>query len=114
MAVYVVAVKREWRAKIGSDWLDTLREAPGVELGGGGTLRPDARRVTVRVTDDGLAALRERLGAFCYIEPVILHERQSEDEAEPVRAEEDAPLEEDENAAGSGDVTGTPEAPPRQ
>ena len=87
MAVYVIAVKREWRAQVGSDWLDTLREAPGVEMRGGETVRLDARRVTVRATDDGLAALRERLGAFCYIEPVISHEQQSADEPEPARAD---------------------------
>ena len=69
MTEYIVAVKRECRAQAGADWVETLRDVPGVEV----TASSAARRVTVRATSDGVHELEARVGAFCRIEPVIEH-----------------------------------------
>ena len=79
---YVIAVRRERRAEVAADWVEALRDAPGVELAGAGATARDVRRVTVRVTETGLRELRARVGAFCHIEPVIAHTPQREPDAD--------------------------------
>lgn len=69
MTTYIVAVKRECRAQAGADWAEALRDVPGVEADVPG----GARRARVRATDDGVRRLRERVGTYCHIEPVIEH-----------------------------------------
>lgn len=77
MGVYIVAVKRERRAEISADWIDALRDAPGVEMTEESAApegsQEKRRRVTVRATEDGVEELRRRVGTFCYIEPLIVH-----------------------------------------
>ena len=69
MTEYIVAVRRECRDEAGADWMDALRDVPGVEV----TASSAARRATVRATSDGVHELEERVGAFCRIERVIEH-----------------------------------------
>ncbi len=69
MTEYIVAVKRECRAQADPDWVRTLHDVPGVEV----TASSAARRATVRATAAGVHELEARVGAFCHIEPVIVH-----------------------------------------
>ena len=73
MAIYIVAVRRERRDDVADDWIDTLRETPGVEVTATGRGPSARRRVRVRATSSGVATLRERLGALCHIEPSTPH-----------------------------------------
>jgi len=85
MGVYIIAVKRERRAEVSADWTEALRDAPGVEMADEGATpegaRGERRRVTVRATEDGVEELRRRVGAFCYIEPLIVHGPSAEPDA---------------------------------
>ena len=69
MNEYVVAVKRERRVQIGADWVEVLRDVPGVQI----TASVTRRRATVRATFEGVHELEVRVGAFCRIEPVLEH-----------------------------------------
>ena len=55
---------------------------PGVEMTDESAVpegaRGERRRVTVRATEDGVEELRRRVGTFCYIEPLIVHELSAE------------------------------------
>lgn len=70
---YIVALKRERRADVGADWLETLRTTAGVEVTATGKGPAARRRVRVRATASGAEALRERLGELCHIEPLVAH-----------------------------------------
>lgn len=74
MATYIVAIKRERRDEASPDWIDILRETPGVEITGTSDASPMTGRITLRATADGIEAVRERMGTYCHVEPVIEHD----------------------------------------
>ena len=69
MASYVIAVKREARADVPSDWRQRLERIPGVKVVGSG----QTPTVRVEAEPEALEEIRRAVGGCCHIEPVILH-----------------------------------------
>jgi len=69
-AEYVVALKRSSRDSAPDDWASQLADLKGVEAA---PSPPDAARLQIRATDDGIQRVKEALGDACHIEPVIAH-----------------------------------------
>ena len=67
--VFVLAVKRERRPDVPSDWIAQVRGTPGI------TILGDANpsRVQVRASPEAIRALRERLSEYIHIEPLVPH-----------------------------------------
>lgn len=69
MSTYVIALKRDCRAKAPADWVQLVRSVPGVHLVGS----ENAPVVRIEATSEAVEQLRDQLGTFCNIEPIILH-----------------------------------------
>ena len=69
MQTYVVAVKRDSRDTAPPDWIEQLRNIPGVIIRGS----PGPARVQVEATEDAALEIRKRLGGFSHIEAAIIH-----------------------------------------
>lgn len=71
MPKYVLAVKRGKRGTAPDDWLERVRRVPGVKL----EKSASADRAQIEARSDALPELREAVGEYCHIEPVIPHKR---------------------------------------
>jgi hypothetical protein len=69
MQTYVVAVKRGSRDTAPPDWIEQLRNVPGVIIRGS----PGPIRVQVEATEEAAAEIRKRLGGFAHVEAAIMH-----------------------------------------
>lgn len=72
MSIYVVAVKREFRDSVQSDWVNQIQQIEGVEVSGNG----NSSRVLVNASPDSLPEIEKRVGSFCHIEPTVTHTTQ--------------------------------------
>jgi hypothetical protein len=68
---YVVAVKRDKRAEVPPDWLDTVRGTPGVTIVGDS----NPERVQVNATPQAIEDLRRKLGECCHVEKVVRRQK---------------------------------------
>lgn len=68
---YIVALKRTHRGQAPEDWIAALEALPGVHVTG----QAGGVRVQVDATDQGVTNLRQAVGSYCHIEPVLPHER---------------------------------------
>ncbi|MEO7653507.1 MAG: hypothetical protein ABIZ80_23865 [Bryobacteraceae bacterium] len=71
MDQYVIAVRRDARGSAPADWSESLKRIPGLEIRGAG----NASRVQVEASPEAIASVRKKLGAFCHIEPAIVHKK---------------------------------------
>jgi hypothetical protein len=69
--VYVIAVKRERRQDVPSDWCALVRDTPGVSILG--TANP--LRVQIRASAEAVRQITSELSEWVYIEKTIQHER---------------------------------------
>ena len=67
--VFVIAVKRERRDDVPPDWVEVVRDAPGVVVMGDAS----PYRLQVRASPEAIAQIRERLGNDLHIEKLVLH-----------------------------------------
>jgi hypothetical protein len=67
---YIVALRRDQQADAPSDWVDRIGALEGVSVVG-----TTGKRAQVAADDDGLRRLRDELGSFTHIEPIIEHHR---------------------------------------
>jgi hypothetical protein len=67
---YIVALRRDQQADAPTDWVDRIGALEGVSLIGA-----TGKRAQVDADDDGLQRLRDEIGSFTHIEPVIEHHR---------------------------------------
>lgn len=65
---YIVAVRRSQRKLAPEDWLDRLRQTEGVSVVG-----ESYGRAQITADRQGLARVRDELGSFLLIEPLIRH-----------------------------------------
>ncbi len=65
---YVIAIKREARASAPKNWIEIISAVEGTELLGAGP-----KRMQMRATPEAFKTVRELVGAFCYIEKMIIH-----------------------------------------
>lgn len=68
---WVIAVRRDKRDEVPRDWVDTVRGTPGVSRCG----TASAVRMQVTATAAAIASIRERLGAYVIVEPVMPRHR---------------------------------------
>jgi hypothetical protein len=61
-----IAVAREQRDNVPSNWQDQLAKIEGVKI-----LGRNAIRVTASVTPESLSAVNKLLGGFCHVETVV-------------------------------------------
>jgi hypothetical protein len=66
---YVIAVRREARRSISSDWPALLKEVEDLTVVGD----DNPNRIVVDASPDAIERLRARLGTFVHIEPLIPH-----------------------------------------
>ena len=66
---YIIAIKRERRDTVSSNWKEPLRSIAGLAIVGD----DDPLRVQVEATDEAIAEARRLLGDCCHIESVIMH-----------------------------------------
>ena len=71
VASYIVALRREHREDAPSDWVEQLNALEGVSVIGA-----SSKRAQVSADDQGIERLRDALGSYTHIEPIIEHERQ--------------------------------------
>lgn len=67
---YIVAVRRDRRQDAPPDWLRRLGETEGITVIGS-----SGRRAQVRGDEEPIERLREAMGSYLHIEPVIPHRR---------------------------------------
>jgi hypothetical protein len=70
VARYIVAIRRERRGGAPADWVERLGELEGVSVVGA-----SSGRAQVAADEEGVQRLRDALGAYAHIEPVIEHRR---------------------------------------
>ena len=66
---YVIAVKREARDRVSSDWTDQLRQIEGLEVKGAA----GGQHAVIEATPAAIEQVRHRFSDMCHIEPEILH-----------------------------------------
>lgn len=66
---YIIALKRECRDTAPSRWKEPLCSIARLAIVGD----DDPTRVQVEASDEAIAAARQLLGDYCYIEPIIIH-----------------------------------------
>lgn len=69
MSEYIVAVARDRRASAPSDWKVRVREVKGVKI-----KRETPARLIIDASPPSIRQVREQVGIWCRIEPVIAHE----------------------------------------
>ncbi len=65
---YIVALRRDQQADAPADWVERIGALKGVSVVGA-----TAKRAQVAADDDGIQRLRDALGSYTHIEPVIKH-----------------------------------------
>ena len=65
---YIVAIRRDCRDRAPEDWVERLTHVEGVSIIGA-----SARRAQIAADDGAVERLREDLGAYAHVEPVIEH-----------------------------------------
>jgi len=63
---YVLALKREARARAPADWQERIRAIEGVRAGGSAS----ALRMQIEASEDALARIGEEFGELLRVEPV--------------------------------------------
>jgi len=58
METYIIAVRREARTSAPADWLDSIRDIPGLSISGSS----NSSRVQVEASPDAIEDVRQRLG----------------------------------------------------
>ena len=72
MGTYVVAVKRGKRTSVPDNWIQLVRDTPGVSLCG----EPASSvRVQVQATPEAASEISKAMGEFCYVEPYMEYHR---------------------------------------
>ena len=69
--VFAVAVKREKRSAVPSDWIERLRRTRGVTIMG----EVGSTRLQIRATSDALSEVEREFAEYLHIEPLIQHDR---------------------------------------
>lgn len=69
MNTYVIAVKREMRGTAPANWAESVTTVPGIVVCGD----TDGPRIQVEATPEAIREIKERVGVFCHIEPLIEH-----------------------------------------
>lgn len=65
---YIVAVKRDQQAEAPDDWVDQIGALDGVSVTG-----TTGKRAQISADDDGIQRVRDTIGSYTHIEPVIEH-----------------------------------------
>ena len=71
MESYVIAIRREARDKAPPGWQELLQDIQGL------TIHPAANpsRIQVEASAEAIERVRQLVGGFCHIEPVIYHSK---------------------------------------
>ena len=65
---YVIAVKREKRSDAPADWVDQLKEISEVSIVG----KPTTSRILAEASPQAIEKVKNLIGDFCHIEPLII------------------------------------------
>jgi len=66
--LWIVAVRRDQRDLVPGDWLERVGSTPGVTV-----LGAHGGRARIEADDEAVRRLRDELGRYLHIEPVIDH-----------------------------------------
>ena len=69
VSLYIIAVKREKREEIASNWSEQVNLIPGIEV----QSTSSSNRMMVLATETGIGLLKKKMGLSLYIEPAIDH-----------------------------------------
>ena len=69
--LFAIAVKREKRSVVPSDWVERLRQTRGVTI----MSESGSMRLQIRATSDALSEVEREFAEYLHIEPLIQHDR---------------------------------------
>ena len=64
---YLLAVRRESKQDVPDNWIELVKELPGVDV----DESVSKRRVLIHTDPDALKSVIDRFGQYCYVEPII-------------------------------------------
>lgn len=65
---YIVALRRGGQTEAPPDWVDRIAAMPGVSVIGA-----TSKRAQVAADDEGIRLVRDAIGSYTHIEPLITH-----------------------------------------